>query len=705
MIKTKRGKTVLGSTVNSDGTNFAIFSRNATSITLELFKNFYDEKPFFSYSLDPIKNKTGDIWHVFVCDIRENTYYGWRADGPYEPENGHRYNKTKLLFDPYAKAISGIYDFKNKIMYGYDKDTDDDTTFSFLDSSECSTKSIVIDDSNYDWEDDVHPRMKLNDTIIYEMHVRLFTMNENSEVEHKGTFEGVIEKLEYLKELGVNCLELLPIFEFNSDANINVNPETGESLKDIWGYNPIGFFAVTGNYSYGMRLGEQVFQFKDFVKYLHKNGFEVILDVVYNHTGEGNEMGPTISFRGLDNSIYYLLEQHNKRLYCNYSGTGNTFNCSHTVVKDLVIESLRYWVTEMHVDGFRFDLAAILGRDSKGNWIGDLSLLKEIADDPILSGSKLIAEGWDAAGGYYVGEFPTGWAEWNGKYRDTVRRFIRGDKNTVADLATRISGSPDLFAKPGRNPYHSINFITAHDGFTMWDLVSFNEKNNFLNGENNKDGTNDNYSFNHGIEGETEDLSIIKLRKKQIKNMITILMISQGVPMFLMGDEFCNTQFGNNNAYCHDNEISWIDWSRLEKFEDVFLFFKKMINFRKEHTCLRRKHFFTGKDITGDGIADVTWHGVKPNCPDFSFNSHTLAFLINGEEYSNKNLTEKYDIYIALNSYNKPLDFEIPQIQNKDWYRIVDTSLDTPRDFLEVPEKIDKIYTVKEKSSIILISK
>jgi glycogen operon protein len=529
-------------------------------------------------------------------------------------------------------------------------------------------------------------------------------MNPNSGVENRGTFNGLIEKLDYLRNLGVTSLELMPVFEFNPDSNINKNPKTGEKLKDVWGYNPLNFFAVTGNYTTGLRLGEQVFEFKNFVKEVHKRNMEVILDVVYNHTGEGNHYGPTISFRGIDNEIYYILEK-DKRYYANYSGTGNTLNCSHTVVKEMITDSLRYWVKDMHVDGFRFDLAAILGRDSNGNWIGDLSLLKDIADDPIISGSKLIAEGWDAAGGYYVGEFPTGWAEWNGKYRDTVRKFVRGDKGQVGDLATRIAGSPDLFKKDGRNPTNSVNFITAHDGFTMWDLVSYNRKHNYLNGENNNDGTNDNFSFNHGIEGNTDDIGILNLRKKQIKNFLVILMTSQGTPMLLMGDELLRSQNGNNNAYCHDNELTWVDWSLEKKNKDILNFYKKIIQFRKDHFCLRREHFFTGQDYTGDGIADVTWHGVKPYSPDFSYDSHTLAYMVSGEDFLDPEHLIDNDVYVALNSYTKPLEFELPRLKNKSWYLIADTSKNSPNDILDKPVKVDLKYMVDAKSSIILISK
>ncbi|NLP47122.1 MAG: glycogen debranching protein GlgX [Epulopiscium sp.] len=694
------GRPEFGATVDPGGTNFAIFSKHATQVILELYEHFEDQNPVFRYVLDPIVNKTGDVWHVYIEGIGHGTFYGWRVDGPYEPENGHRFNVYKLLMDPYAKAISGTYDYSKKQMYGYDRSNqiDKDLSFSTLDSVETTCKSIVIDTERYDWEGDVRPKIPMEDTIIYEMHVRLFTQHPTSQVKQKGMFHGIVEKLDHLKELGITSVELLPIFEFNMNAIDNYNPETGEKLRDIWGYNPIGFFAVTGNYSPAIQWGEQVFDFKNFVKRMHKEGFEVILDVVYNHSGEGNHLGPTISFRGIDNSIYYLLEPY-KRYYTNYSGTGNTINSNHLVVKKIILDSLRYWVTEMHIDGFRFDLAAILGRDDKGHWIGDLSLLQDIAQDPILSGTKLIAEGWDAAGGYYLGEFPSGWCEWNGKYRDTVRRFIRGDHGMVPDLALRLMGSPDLFGRGGRRPYHSINFITAHDGFTLWDLVSYNTKHNWANGENNQDGTDDNYSYNHKVEGPTDRMDIVRLRKRQIKNMIAILMISQGIPMILMGDEFCRSQQGNNNAYCQDNPISWVDWSYKEKNKEIFRFFCKMIAFRKQNSCLKRGYFFEGNYPQE---AEITWHGVHPYEPDWSYHSQSIALMIHGDQ--TERCKEGSDIYIILNSYVEPLCFELPKLKGKRWFRIVDTFYDFTNDFVEQPQPVAWEYHVQDKSVVILIS-
>lgn len=692
--KVSKGKPIYGANYDKGGVNFGIFSKNATRVILEIYEESCQLSPTETFELDKVQNKTGDVWHIYVEGLKPNIYYGYRIYGSQDEKNGHRFNPKKLLLDPYAKAISGFYNLENEPSEKY---------------KDC-VKSIVIDDNGYDWENDEHPRIPIRDSIIYEMHVGLFTANDNSFVENKGSYKGVLEKIDYLKDLGITAVELLPIFEFNKNELINRNPITGELLSNVWGYNPINFFSPTGNYLsgnkiIGMTTGNQIYEFKDFVKGLHKEGIEVILDVVYNHTGEGNENGPTLSFKGIDNSIYYILEKE-KEFYANYSGTGNTFNCSHTVVKELIIDSLRYWVTEMHIDGFRFDLASILGRANDGKWIGDLSLLKEIADDPILSGTKLIAEGWDAAGGYFVGEFPKGWAEWNGKYRDTVRKFIKGDFGQVRDLATRIVGSPDLFSRDGRKPYDSINFITAHDGFTMWDLVSYNEKHNIQNGENNNDGANDNYSWNHGEEGETDDEEILLLRKRQIKNFMVLLMISQGVPMILMGDEFCRTQLGNNNAYCQDNELNWVDWSRKEEFSEIYNFTKKMIRFRKNHHSLKRNHFFADKDINGDGITDISWHGLEPLQPDWSEHSKTLAFMISGNDFIGEDNLIDNDIYVIFNSYHKPLEFKLPNINDKKWFRVVDTYLSEGKDILDVEKLIEtENYKVHNRSCAIFISK
>jgi len=694
-----------GATVEGNVTNFSVFSRNAKAVVLELYQDYYNQKPSHVFELDPRRNKTGDIWHIALEGVTCGQFYGYRVHGPYKPEEGKRFNPNKLLTDPYARAISGSYNWDREYAYGYDKNSPLlDLSFSELDSARSLAKSIVVCDQEYDWEGDQPIKIPMNETVIYEMHVRFFTNSDTSGIESPGTFRGISQKIDHLKELGVTSVELMPVFEFNSHANTHINPETGEKLINAWGYDPLAFFAVEGSYTHSFGTGDQVFSFKNFVKEMHKNNIEVILDVVYNHTGEGGEVGPTLSFRGLDNEVYYILSPENKRFYENYSGCGNTLNCNTTVVKQMIIDSLRYWVTQMHVDGFRFDLAAILGRAPSGKWIGDFSLLKDIADDPILSHSKLIAEGWDAAGGYYVGEFPKGWAEWNGKFRDIVRRFVRGDEGTVPEMATRIAGSSDLYGKPGRKPFDSINFVTAHDGFTMWDLVSYNEKHNRSNGENNRDGANDNYSYNHGIEGPTDDPEIIRLRKRQMKNFATILMVSQGIPMILMGDEMCRTQQGNNNAYCHDNEITWLNWDLKDKNRDVFDFFRKSIAFRQKHSCLRREHFFTGKR-TKQGVRDITWHGVRAYSPDWSSNSHTLAFVISGTDIDSFSEPDR-DIYVAMNFYTGSLDFEIPKCKFGRWNRIIDTAGKSGEDFIGdgVPLDDDQ-YTLAPRSILVLESK
>ncbi len=708
-----------GSTPDDKGVNFSLFSKNAVNVIIELFDNFYDETPAFSYSLHPAHNKTGDVWHVFIEGIKPGSFYGYRVFGPYLPEKGHRFNPNKLLTDPYAKANSGEYSWDHERSYGYDKSAPaKDLSFSEIDSAKSHVKSIVISDEEFDWEDDKPLRYPMKDTIIYEMHVRLFTKAckdltkvsgltgyPEETISIAGTFEGILRKTDHLRRLGVTSIELMPIFEFNPNANIHVNPKTGERLKNIWGYDPLAFFAVEASYTPGIGIGEQVRCFKNFVKSMHKAGFEIILDVVFNHTGEGNHEGPTLSYRGIDNEIYYLLTATEKRFYENYSGCGNTLNCNHPVVKQLIIDSLRYWVTQMHVDGFRFDLAAILGRAPDGRWIGDISLLKDIAEDPVLSGTKLIAEGWDAAGGYFVGDFPKGWAEWNGKFRDVVRRFIRGDSGMVPELATRLAGSSDLYNKSGRKPFDSINFITAHDGFTLMDLVSYSQKQNRPNGENNQDGTNENFSHNHGVEGETEDPAVLRLRVQQIKNYIALLNVSQGIPMILMGDEMGRTQRGNNNAYCHDDPTTWVDWSLPERNKEILEFFSKMIQFRKRHECLRREHFFTGKRI-GLGVRDITWHGTKPFKPDWSYDSHTLAFVISGEDLDTYQARDN-DIYVAVNAYSSDLPFELPPIAGKEWHRILDTSLPLPFDFSieQDAPMVQGECVVKAHSVLLLISK
>jgi glycogen operon protein len=692
------------------GFNFAILSKNTSGVALEFYKLSELSMPLISIELSPKKNKTGDIWHVHITGLNfSELCYAYRFHGDYLPEKtGDRFNPSKLLIDPYARALVSIdnrWHFDDA--YGYDKSLkkDMDLTPRASDNSKTAMKCVITDDSHYEWHDDHHPRIPLNKTIIYETHVRGTTMHSSSKVFSRGTFAGITEKIPYFKELGITAIEFLPVHEFNENEIIRVNPKTGERLKNYWGYNSLSFFALNGLYSSSARPGGVVDEFRDMVRSLHSADIEVILDVVYNHTGEGNEVGPTLAFRGIDNRLYYHLE--NNRYYKNYSGCGNTLNCNHSAVKQMIIDSLRYFVTELHVDGFRFDLAAILGRDASGEWIGANSLLRDISEDPVLSGTKLIAEGWDAAGCYKVGEFPPGWAEWNGKFRDDIRSFIKGDDGYVSALATRICGSSDLYGN-GRAPYHSINFITCHDGFTLRDLVTYNEKNNFENGENNADGANDNRSYNYGAEGETGDGEINRTRVRQVKNFATILMISQGTPMILGGDEFYRTQRGNNNCYCQDNKLSWFNWECIDRYPEVFNYFKKIIAFRKQNPIFCLETFLSKSDAHNPELYSkfIEWHGVKLNQPDWSYFSHSLAFTINGlsKITSIKNYDRRF--YFAINAFNGTLEFEAPQARPKTRWRLkADTFGEAGKDIFEdgdMPFVADKKIKVRPRSIVIL---
>lgn len=704
-LKTEPGNPYLfGATLDHKGCNFALFSKNAKSVSLLLFNSNDNSKPSHIILLDNKINKTGDVWHIYIQDIKQGQQYGYIIDGPYEPNKGHRFNKNKLLVDPYTKAVTGSYNWNKNEAFGYIIGSDlKDLSFGSQKNYDSEVKSVIVDCADFDWEGDKQLNIPLKDSIIYEAHVRAFTQDPSSKVKYPGTYLGLIEKIPYLKKLGITTIELLPVHEFNELENTRLNPVTKKRLKNFWGYSSLAFFAPESWYSSKREGIAAVNEFKKMVKALHKAGIEVILDVVYNHSGEGNELGPTLSFKGLDNSIYYMLE--NGRYYKNYSGCGNTLNCNHPVVKRLIKDSLRYWVVDMHIDGFRFDLAAILGRDIEGKWVPDYSVLSEISHDPILSNTKIIAEGWDAAGLYKVGGFPEGWAEWNGKFRDDVRSFIKGDNEKVKEIANRITGSADLFYFGGKKPYHSINFTTCHDGFTLNDLVSYNEKHNLENGENNNDGSNNNISWNCGYEGGTNDEEIIKLRDRQMKNFIAILMLSQGTPMILSGDEIKFSKKGNNNTYCHDNNFNWLDWNLYDKNKDFFMFFKYMINFRKKHSTLRREKFFTGKDITGNKIPDISWHGVKVNQPNWDDDSHTLAFMLDGS--IKETGAEKIDnnIYVAINSYWEGLDFELPfPGKNKKWHLAVNTYKNPAyyNEGREIEIKNKKI-TVKSRSIIICL--
>ena len=582
----------LGAVTCGDGVNFAVFSKNAERVVLDLFDTPQDKQPSFSFEFDPVKNRTGSIWHVFVKGLSAGALYLYRVDGPYNPPQGHRFNFNKFLFDPYAKSFTS-----GSVFRSYNKQralglagVENGRLSDLSDFPKC----VVVDDSDFDWQGDKPLNYPLYKSVIYETHLKGYTASPTSGVQKPGTYKGFIEKIPYLKNLGITAVEFMPIFEFDEDENNNINPKTGEKLSNYWGYSSVGFFAPKTTYSSDRTPGGPVREFKELVREMHKAGLEVILDVVYNHTAEGNEQGYTFSFRGFENSVYYILPPGEKQYYMNFSGCGNTMNANHPVVTQFIIDSLRYWVMEMHVDGFRFDLASALCRDSAGALQMQAFLVNAIAEDPVLSNTKLIAEPWDCGGGYLVGGFPGGrWSEWNDRYRNDIRRFIRGDEGVVTAAATRIAGSSDLYNHDGRLTTASINFITAHDGFTLNDLVSFNGKHNDENGENNRDGTDDNNCYNHGFEGITVNPKIEKLRLKKIKNYILCLMLSQGVPMMLAGDEFRRTQNGNNNAYCQDNEISWINWNLAEKNEELVAFTRRIIQLRKNHCRTFRRRSYT----------------------------------------------------------------------------------------------------------------
>lgn len=707
-LKTEPGTPyLLGAELNQNGCNFAIFSKNATAVSLLLFEKPNDSKPSHILNLDPKINKTGDIWHIFIAGIKEGQCYGYTIDGPYWPDNeGHRFNKNKLLLDPYAKAISGKYDWSKPEVFAYQVGSPlGDLSFSEENNFGFTAKSVVVDGQNFDWEGDMALSTPMKDSIIYEMHIRAFTINNKNGQHEAGTYLGVIDKIPYLKELGITTVELMPVHHFNHKENLKKNPITNEPLYNFWGYSSLGFFAPDSWYAKNENGLNAVYEFKEMVKALHKAGISVILDVVYNHTGEGNEYGPTVCFKGIDNSIYYMTEQG--RYYKNYSGCGNTLNCNRPVVKRLILDSLRYWVVDMHVDGFRFDLAAILGRDEAGNWVPNYSILNEINNDPILSSAQIIAEGWDAAGLYKVGDFPAGWAEWNGKFRDAIRGFVKGDNNLVGELAQRLSGSADLFLLKNRRPYHSINFITAHDGFTLNDIVTYNTKHNIENGEGNCDGNNNNVSWNCGQEGVTTDETILELREQQMRNLFTLLMISQGTPMFLYGDEVKFSKNGNNNTYCHDNKLNWFDWSLCNKNKKFFNFCKNMIEFRKAHPVLRRTSFFTGMNSDGSNSSDISWHGFEIRKPDWSEDSHCIAFMLNGNKAVTGADLNDNNIYVAINAHWESQTFHLPiPAIKKYWHLAIDTSAPTG---FKTPGKETRVktsvITVSPRSIIILIDK
>jgi glycogen operon protein len=691
--------------------NFSLFTRNGTSVILMLFQDPQDEKPYFEATLDPHKNRTGDIWHIHVHGIGAGTLYLYRVDGPYLPEQGFRFNANKSLIDPYAKALSGDFVWSNVHSMGYDPSSaSGDLSFSSERDAAFTPKCIAIDDEAFDWQGDKPLNYPLRFSVIYETHVRGLTLHPSSGVRHPGTYRGVVEKIPYLKDLGVTSLEFLPMHEFDELDNLLVNPRSGEKLQNYWGYQTIAFFAPKSNYSSSGKRGEQVSEFKEMVRELHKAGIEVIMDIVFNHTSEGNEKGATLSFRGLDNTIYYILDD-NKRYYKNYSGCGNTLNCNHPVMRSLILDCLRYWVIDMHVDGFRFDLGSILGRDQKGNLMENPPILERIAEEPVLRNTKIIAEAWDAGGAYQVGWFPGGrWAEWNDRFRDDVRKFWRGDDWAVQGLATRITGSSDLYLRDGRKPFHSINFLTSHDGFTLNDLVSYNGKHNEENGEHNRDGNDSNFSFNYGYEGPASNPSVEAVRNRQIKNFLATLILSIGTPMINGGDEFRRTQRGNNNAYCQNNDISYYDWRFLESHADIYRFTRSLLAFRRRHSSFLRPEFFTGKDSSHNRIPDIAWFNESGQEPDWGAQQRALACRVDGAKADIWADRDDNDFYMVFNARNEAVEFALAPAPNGSvWHRAIDTGLDSPQDILEPnqqrPLPDQRLYAAAPRSFVLLIAK
>ena len=676
----------LGATVDDGGVNFALFSEEATGVELLLFDGHDDVHPVATIPFDPIRNRSFHFWHMYVRGLAAGYHYAYRVHGPFG--DGHRFDSEKVLLDPYAKANT------NTLWSPGDACVPGDNLTS-------SMRAVIVDDRGYDWEGDEPLRRPMSETIVYELNVRGFTVSPSSGVEHPGTFSGVIEKIPYLKELGVTAVELLPVFAFDEREVRGINPLDGSELRNYWGYDPYLHFAPQASYCVSPDQGSQITEFRDMVKALHKAGIEVILDVVFNHTAEGNHMGPTISFKGLGNTAYYLLHPTQPEYYMDYSGCGNTVNANHPIVQKFILDCLHYWVEEMHVDGFRFDEGSVLHRGGDGAPMEFPPVVWGIELSEKLADTKVIAEAWDAGGLYDVGKFPgSRWSDWNGRFRDDVRRFVRGDFGLVSTIATRIAGSMDMYEGSGRGPANSVNFITAHDGFTMYDLVAYNEKHNEANGEGNRDGINDNLSWNCGWEGPTDDPGVNALRLRQIKNLAAILFLSQGVPMFVAGDEVARTQQGNNNAYCQDNEISWFDWELVAQNADLFRFFKQMISLRRRHPSLCRTTFLTG-GLNRRGEQDIRWHGLELDQPDWGSGARALAFTLAGDEPLEPNL------HVMMNMDDSAHDFAVPLGDGFRWTLFADTARESPDDIAEPgaeqPFEAERC-AVEGRSVVILVS-
>jgi isoamylase len=674
----------LGATVYPEGVNFSVFSKQSEAVQLLLFDHVDDAKPSRVIELDRQTNRTYHYWHVFVPDIRQGQHYAYRAAGPFAPERGLRFDPDKALLDPYGRGVARPAGYSREA----GRKPGDNAAFAM--------KSVVADLGAYDWEGDVPLRRPFAKTVVYELHVGGFTRHPNSGIVpgKRGTYAGLIEKIPYLQDLGVSTVELLPVFAFDEQ-------DGPPGLGNYWGYSPVSFFAPHPGYSSRRDPLGALDEFRDMIKALHRAGIEILLDVVYNHTAEGGHDGPTFCFRGLSNEAYYILES-NKALYGNYTGCGNTLNANEPICRRLIIDSLRYWVSEMHVDGFRFDLASILSRDESGQPMPSPPILWDIESDPVLANVKLIAEAWDAAGLYQVGSFVgDSWKEWNGRFRDDFRAFIKGDNGKAGSVAQRLLGSPDMYGYEEREPEQSINFVTCHDGFTLNDLVSYNYKHNEANREENRDGSNDNASWNCGVEGPTDDPEVERLRNRQVKNFLTMTLLSIGTPMLLMGDEVRRSQGGNNNAYCQDNEISWFDWDLVSKRADILRFAKQLI-------AVRQNRYLSDERLADMSLNEllrnqpVQWHGVRLNAPDWSHASHMVSATVSISE-------NRFLLHIMVNAYWEALSFEIPPAAPRDpWRRVIDTFLDSPEDICTWPNAptVDgPAYRVEPRSVVLLITR
>jgi len=672
----------LGATVRPGGVNFSVFSKRATSIDLLLFDDENAARPAAVVRLDANRHRTYHYWHAFLPGLEPGQLYAYRAHGPFAPERGLRFDGEKVLLDPYGLvvAVPGAYDREAARRPG--------------DNAAVAMKSVVADPSRYDWESDRPPRRPFAETVIYELHVRGFTRHPSSGVASakRGTYAGLIEKIPHLEDLGVTTVELLPVFQFDAQ-------DAPKGRVNYWGYQPVSFFAPHRAYSSRQEPLGVLDEFRDMVKAFHRAGIEVILDVVFNHTTEGGHDGPTLCHRGLANEFYYILEQDKSR-YADYTGCANTLNANQPIVRRLIQDSLRYWVTQMHVDGFRFDLASILSRDETGRPLPNPPVLWDIESDPLLAGTKLIAEAWDAAGLYQVGSFVgDAWQEWNGRFRDDVRRFLKGDDHSVSGVATRLLGSPDLFGHEEREAEQSVNFVTCHDGFTLNDLVSYNQKNNEANGEGNRDGSDDNLSWNCGAEGPTNEAVIEALRNRQVKNFFALELLAAGTPMLLMGDEVRRTQRGNNNAYCQDNDLSWFDWSLLERHADIHRFVRSLIAFRQRRDVVEEGEKLSLNQLLQQ--ARIEWHGVALKRPDWSEHSHSLAFTL-------RSLGARFLFHGMLNAYWEPLTFELPRVLGEGeqgWRRCIDTALASHDDIFpwaEAPRVGALSYMVQPRSLVLL---